>query len=50
MLVPDTLGLPDFLAALRLWRWQRHMEGRPAGSRPYPSQSAAPAEAITHAG
>ena len=28
MLVPDTLRLDDFLAALRLWRWQRQMEGR----------------------
>jgi hypothetical protein len=31
MTVPDTLTLQDFLAALRLWRWQRMMEGRPAG-------------------
>jgi PD-(D/E)XK nuclease superfamily len=31
MTVPDTLTLHDFLAALRLWRWQRTMEGRPTG-------------------
>jgi hypothetical protein len=31
MIVPDTLKLQDFLAALRLWRWQRTMEGRPTG-------------------
>jgi hypothetical protein len=50
MPVPETLGLPDFLAALRLWRWQRHMEGRPAGTRPDPPQSSsAPAGAIAHA-
>src|SRR6266850_1240304 len=36
MTVPETLGLPDFLAALRLWRWQRHIEGRFAGTRPTP--------------
>jgi hypothetical protein len=51
MPVPDTLGLPDFLAALRLWRWQRHMEGRAAGTRPHPPHSSsASAEAIVHAG
>ena len=50
MPVPDTLGLPDFLAALRLWRWQRHMEGRPTGTRPHlPHSSSASAEAIVHA-
>ena len=50
MPVPETLGLPDFLAALRLWRWQRHMEGRSSGTRPNPPQSSsAPAEAIVHA-
>ncbi len=28
MAVPETLTLEDFLAALRLWRWQRRMDGR----------------------
>lgn len=28
MVVPETLTLDDFLAALRLWRWRRRMEGR----------------------
>jgi hypothetical protein len=28
MPVPDTITLDDFLAALRLWRWQRRMEGK----------------------
>ena len=32
MTVPDALGLEDFLAALRLWRWQRRMAGRPVGT------------------
>jgi hypothetical protein len=32
MAVPDALGLEDFLAALRLWRWQRRMAGRPIGT------------------
>ena len=31
MSVPDQLTLDDFLAALRLWRWQRQMDGRPIG-------------------
>lgn len=31
MLVPETVTLEDFLAALRLWRWQRRMEGRRLG-------------------
>jgi hypothetical protein len=31
MAVPETLALPDFQAALRLWRWQRQMEGRRIG-------------------
>jgi PD-(D/E)XK nuclease superfamily protein len=31
MAVPETLGVDDFLAAARLWRWQRRMEGRPVG-------------------
>jgi hypothetical protein len=34
MPVPPTLELPDFLAALQLWRWQRHMAGRSTGDRP----------------
>jgi hypothetical protein len=32
MPVPDTIPVTDFLAALRLWRWQRQMAGRPVGS------------------
>lgn len=32
MTVPDTLGFEDFLAALRLWRWQRQMDGKPVGT------------------
>src|SRR4029450_4435399 len=28
MVVPETLVLDDFLAAARLWRWQRRMEGK----------------------
>ena len=32
MAVPDAIGLEDFLAALRLWRWQRRMAGRPLGT------------------
>jgi hypothetical protein len=31
MAVPATLILEDFLAAARLWRWQRQMEGKPVG-------------------
>jgi hypothetical protein len=31
--VPETVTLEDFLAALRLWRWQRQMAGRPTGDR-----------------
>ena len=34
MAVPETLTIEDFLAALRLWRWQRRMEGRPIGYTP----------------
>src|SRR5437899_1852156 len=34
MPVPATLRQADFLAALQLWRWQRHMAGRPTGDRP----------------
>lgn len=33
MPVPATLTLEDFLAALRLWRWQRAMNGQPTGDR-----------------
>jgi len=33
MAVPETLVLDDFLAAARLWRWQRQMEGKPVGDR-----------------
>ncbi len=31
MTVPETLVIDDFLAAVRLWRWQRQMEGKPIG-------------------
>ncbi len=31
MAVPETLVINDFLAAARLWRWQRQMEGKPIG-------------------
>jgi hypothetical protein len=31
MLVAETITLEDFLAALRLWRWQRLMAGKPIG-------------------
>ena len=31
MAVPETLSIDDFLAAARLWRWQRRMEGKPVG-------------------
>jgi len=34
MAVPATLRQADFLAALQLWRWQRHMAGRSIGDRP----------------
>ena len=34
MAVPATLRQADFLAALQLWRWQRHMAGRSTGDRP----------------
>src|SRR6202035_4546300 len=33
MPVPTTLTLEDFLAALRLWRWQRAMNGQPTGDQ-----------------
>jgi hypothetical protein len=32
MPVPTTLSIEDFLAAMRLWRWLRRMEGKPAGA------------------
>src|SRR5437660_11423277 len=31
MAVPETLVIDDFMAAARLWRWQRRMEGKPIG-------------------
>src|SRR5262244_80018 len=31
MLVPRMLSIEDFLAAMRLWRWLRRMEGKPTG-------------------
>ena len=33
MPVPAVLTLDDFLAALRLWRWQRSMSGQPTGDQ-----------------
>ena len=33
MPVPPTLTLEDFLAALRLWRWHRAMNGQPTGEQ-----------------
>jgi hypothetical protein len=33
MSVPASLTLDDFLAALRLWRWQRAMSGQPSGDK-----------------
>jgi len=33
MPVPATLTLEDFLAAFRLWRWQRAMNGQPTGDQ-----------------
>jgi hypothetical protein len=33
MPVPAALTLEDFLAALRLWRWQRAMSGQPTGDQ-----------------
>jgi hypothetical protein len=33
MSVPAALTLEDFLAALRLWRWQRAMNGQPTGDQ-----------------
>jgi hypothetical protein len=45
MSVPDTLTLHDFLAALRLWRWQRTMEGRPTGDFAQEALRKAPIEA-----
>ena len=32
MPVPTMLSIEDFLAAMRLWRWLRRMEGKPTGS------------------
>jgi len=48
MAVPDSLRLPDFQAALRLWRWQRQMEGRRTGSTPPPTSAAATREMVPH--
>ncbi len=48
MAVPEALGLEDFLAAVRLWRWWRRMEGKPIGTvRPVSARSA---YACRHAG
>ncbi len=33
MPVPPTLTLEDFLAALRIWRWHRTMNGQPTGDQ-----------------
>ena len=32
MWVPDAVSMEPFLAALRLWRWQRRAEGKPVGT------------------
>src|SRR5499427_9061360 len=41
MAVPETLALEDFLAAVRLWRWWRRMEGKPVGTiQPISSRAA----------
>lgn len=45
MPVPDTIRLTDFLAALRLWRWQRQMGGRSVGS-----PLLMPATSVSHVG
>jgi hypothetical protein len=34
MAVPDGLAVTNFLAALRLWRWRRQMEGKAIGEAP----------------
>ena len=47
MPVPTTLRLSDFLAALQLWRWQRHMAGRSAGDRPGLAVVGQPASAVS---
>jgi hypothetical protein len=51
MAVPETLGLEDFLAALRLWRWQRRAEGKPVGTvRPVSSRSSYACRPVMAAG
>jgi hypothetical protein len=50
MVVPGNLGLADFHAALRLWRWQRRMDGRPTGSGPAtPTSPKTTRETVPHA-
>jgi hypothetical protein len=48
--VPETVTLEDFLAALRLWRWQRQMAGRPTGDRGGGLHDAQHAPESTHGG
>jgi hypothetical protein len=36
MTVPESLAIPDFLSALRLWRWQRRMAGLTIGATERP--------------
>ncbi len=39
MPVPDTLAVEDFMAALRLWRWRRAMNGQSTGDSPRPGRA-----------
>jgi hypothetical protein len=53
MAVPTSLWLADFLAALQLWRWQRHMAGRSVGSGPRVTAAGRPVavtSTVDHAG
>src|SRR5262249_11036297 len=47
MTVPETLALEDFLAAVRLWRWWRRVEGKAVGTvRPIASRGAYACRAV----
>jgi hypothetical protein len=48
--VPDTIVLDDFLAALRLWRWQRQMAGWPTGDPGVGRHDAQNSHESTHGG
>jgi hypothetical protein len=39
MPVPEALTVEDFMAALRLWRWRRAMNGQSTGDSPRPGRS-----------